>query len=239
MPSEMFLTSLLALLPGLNYSAKVFRHGNAMRHQTATAESQARHFRQWRTILLVFALVACLGSAACAFAGQSSDPVFNDLDGTPRRPLEVGSKAATVLIFYWHDCPVCNSYAPEINRIFLSYTNFAFYIVQVDPDLTLAAAKAHARAYQLRPPVLLDPQHRLVRIAKATVTPEAIVLGKNAKELYRGRIDDLYPALGTKRSSATQHDLRDALDAIAAGRSVTNRQTQAIGCLISTPSASN
>lgn len=211
-----------------------------MQYRSATAVSQASPFRQWPTILLIFALAACFGSAVYrAFAGQSTGLVLNDLDGTPHRPLEIGNKAATVLIFYWHDCPVCNSYAPEINRIFLSHTNFAFYIIQVDPDLTAAAARTHARDYQLRPPVLLDPQHRLVRIAKATVTPEAIVLGKDAKELYRGRIDDLYPDLGRKRSSATKHDLRDALDAITAGRPITNRQTQAIGCLISSPTTSN
>ena len=211
-----------------------------MRNHRTTPEPQAGHFRQWRTILLMFALAACFGSAVCrASSGQSSELVFNDLEGTPRRPLEIGNQAATVLIFYWHDCPICNSYAPEINRLFLSHTNFAFYIVQVDPDLTAAAAKAHARAYRLRPPVLLDPLHRLVSIAGATVAPEAVVLGKDAKELYRGRIDDLYPALGTKRSSATQHDLRDALDDIVAGRPVRNRQTEAIGCVISTRSNSN
>ncbi len=231
---------MLAFQSDLNYSATAFRHAKAMRDQSATTESQPGRFHQWGTILLIFALAACFGSAACrASSGQSSELVFNDLEGTPRRPLEIGNKAATVLIFYWHDCPVCNSYAPEINRIFLSHTNFAFYIIQVDPDLTAAAARKHAREYQLRPPVLLDPQHRLVNIAKATVTPEAIVLGKDAKELYRGRIDDLYPALGKKRSSATQHDLRDALDAITTGQPVKNRQTQAIGCLISTPSTSN
>src|SRR6516162_1060277 len=208
-----------------------------MAHRSATAACQAGRIGQWRTILLMFALAASFCSGVCrAFSSQSSELVFNDLEGTPRRPLEIGDKAAAVLIFYWHDCPICNGYAPEINRIFLSYTNFAFYVVQVDPELTATAAKAHAREYQLRPPVLLDPQHRLVSIVRATVTPEAILLGKDGKELYRGRIDNLYAALGKKRSSATQHDLRDALDAITAGHSVKNRQTKAIGCLLSTPS---
>ena len=62
----------------------------------------------------------------------------------PRHPLEPADKAASVLFFYWQDCPISNGYAPEINRICASHTNFAFYIVQVDPDLTPAAAKEHA-----------------------------------------------------------------------------------------------
>ena len=167
-------------------------------------------------------------------AVETAGLTFADLDGVAHKPLEPGEKLGSVLIFYWQDCPVCNSYAPEINRIFRSHTNFAFYIVQVDPDLTRTAAKEHAKAYDLRLPVLLDPQHRLVKPARATVTPEAVIFGKDRKTLYRGRIDDLYAALGKKRAAATQHDLVEALDAIGSGKQPKKRETKAVGCLIPT-----
>jgi hypothetical protein len=79
---------------------------------------------------------------------------------------------------------------------------------------------------------LLDPKHQLVKLARATVTPEAVVFGKNGDVLYRGRIDDNYAAIGKKRASARQHDLIDALDAIATRQPVKLRETEAIGCLI-------
>jgi hypothetical protein len=104
--------------------------------------------------------------------------------------------------------------------------------VQVDPGLTPAAAREHAREYDLRALVLLDPQHRLVKLLKATVTPEAVVLGKNGQILYRGRIDDLYAGLGKKRGAPTHHDLGEALDTITAGKKVKPKETKAIGCLI-------
>ena len=132
-----------------------------------------------------------------------------------------------------YDCPICNSYAPEINRLSAHYTNFAFYIVQVDPDLTPAAAKDHARQYDLRPPVLLDGRHRLVRLAKLSVAPEAVVYGKDGSVAYRGRIDNLYAGLNKRRAEATEHDLSAALDAIAAGRPVAS-QPPAVGCSIAT-----
>ncbi len=156
-----------------------------------------------------------------------------DLNGAYHRPFVAGAKSGSVLIFYWHDCPICNSYAPEINRISKAYTNFSFYIVQVDPDLTAAEAKKHAEQYELRPPVLLDPRHRLVLAAKATVAPEAVVYNKKGEAVYRGRIDNLYSALNQRRSEATEHDLRSALDAVAAGRVVT-AQPEPMGCSIST-----
>jgi hypothetical protein len=164
--------------------------------------------------------------------GETSGPVFNDLAGIPHHPLDPAEKAASVLIFFCQDCPISNSYAPEINRICASHTNFAFYIVQVDPDLKPAAAREHAREYDLRAPVLLDSQHRLVKLTRATVTPEAVVLGKTGQVLYRGRIDDLYAGLGKKRGAATQHDLREVLDKITAGTEVKPKETKAIGCLI-------
>ena len=160
---------------------------------------------------------------------------FKDLAGVPCHPLEPGEKLASVLIFYWHDCPVCNSYAPELNRLYAGRTNFAFYIAQVAPELTPEAAKEYARQYELRAPVLLDPQHRLVKLIKATVAPEAVVVGKHGEVLYRGRINDRYLALGKGRPEATQNDLRDALDAIAAGRPVKKKETEAVGCFIQSP----
>ena len=179
------------------------------------------------------ALIILLVSGICfADPGASSDYVFKDLGGVSREPLKPGDKLASVLIFYWQDCPISNGYAPELNRIAASHTNFAFYIVQVDPELTATAAKEHAREYALHLPVLLDPKHHLVDRLKATVTPEAVVVGKNAQVLYRGRIDDRYAALENKRAAITRHDLIDALDAIANGTLVKEKETKAIGCLI-------
>jgi len=171
----------------------------------------------------------------CAGAIRPPDLLFYDLNDIPHRPLQVNERLGTVLLFYWHDCPICNSYAPEIARISGSYTNFSFYIVQVDPDLTRPMAKKHAGEYGLPAPVLLDPQHRLVQWAKASVTPEAVVVGPNGQVRYQGRIDDLYAGLGKKRNEATQHDLREALDAISLNRPIRAKRTKAIGCLIQDP----
>ena len=180
-------------------------------------------------ICVAFGLALALASSA---ADAPADFTFTDLRGVVRHPLEPGDRIASVLVFFWHDCPMSNAYAPELNRIAAAHTNFAFYIVQVDSDLTVAAAKEHARSFALRPPVLMDSQHRLVKRVGATVTPEAVVVGKNGAVLYRGRIDDGYASLGKKRAAVTEHDLIDALDALAAGRPLKRTETKSPGCLI-------
>lgn len=141
---------------------------------------------------------------------------------------------AVVLLFIARDCPISNAYAPEIKRLIARYTplRIAFYLVYPDPDTSPAAAKQHAKDYGYSCPVLLDPAHRLVRKAGATVTPEAAVFARGGRLLYRGRIDDLYLGFGQRRDHATRHDLRDALDAVLAGRPAATPKTQAIGCFI-------
>jgi len=166
-----------------------------------------------------------------AFSAGEASVEFTDLSGAVRHPLEPGEKRGSVLIFYWHDCPICNSYVPEMNRLCSNFPNFAFYTVEVDPDWTVAKARAHAQDFGLRAPVLLDGQHRLVSLAQAKVAPEAVVFGDNRTILYRGRIDNYYASLNQRRSTATEHDLLEALDAIAAGKKVPD-EPPPVGCFI-------
>ena len=80
-----------------------------------------------RYLCAIFCLTArlCLGAPEAA-----SELVFKDLHDLPRHPLEPADKDASVLIFFWQDCPVSNGYVPELNRIAASHTNCSFYIVQ-------------------------------------------------------------------------------------------------------------
>lgn len=155
-----------------------------------------------------------------------------DVHGEMHTPL--ASKRPLVLIFITSDCPISNGYAPEMNRLAGAYTakGVGFYLVHVDPDLTPADAQQHAKEFGYGCPVLLDPKHRLVKLTQATVTPEAAVLTVDGKLFYRGRINDLYAGLGRRRAEPTQHDLRDALDALLAGKPAAAATTAAVGCYI-------
>lgn len=155
-----------------------------------------------------------------------------DADGDLR--AMAAGKRAVVLLFVASDCPISNAYAPEIERIYTRYAprKIAITLVYIDPDLTRAAARRHAASYGYTCPLLLDPAHRLAQRAGATVTPEAAVFRPDGRLLYRGRIDDTYFGYGKRRSTATRHDLRDALDAVLSGRQIRPQTTPAIGCFI-------
>lgn len=173
-----------------------------------------------------------VASWLCAVTANAAG--FKDINGQLQQPLEQKDKAATVLIFVTTDCPVANKSAPEIERIYEAYRTrkVAFYLVHVDPQLTEAAARDHAKSFGYHCPILIDRQHQLVKYAGATVTPEAAVLSPEGKVLYRGRVNNLQEDYGKKRGTPTRNDLREALDAILAGQPVLHPVTRSIGCYI-------
>jgi hypothetical protein len=145
-----------------------------------------------------------------------------DITGTQRQPLHVTQGKASVLFFITNDCPIANSYAPEIARICASY--------KTKGD---AAARRHAEEFHHGDyPKIVDRHHELVKATGVTITPEAAVIDRAGKVVYRGRIDDAYASIGQPRRPPKTLDLRNALDAIIAGNPIPRPETQAIGCYI-------
>ena len=162
---------------------------------------------------------------------------FTDTAGHVQTPLSQPDRKATVLFFVLPDCPISNSYAPEIRRICADYEKkkVAFFLVHPDPDVTAEQAKAHAKEYGYTCPVLRDPAHVLVKKAGVATAPEVAILDMGGKVAYKGRIDDWYVDYGKRRGEPTRHDLRDSLDAILRGAAVPNPTTKAIGCPLPDP----
>jgi hypothetical protein len=162
---------------------------------------------------------------------------LSDTAGQSHEPLKpVAGRKATVVIFTLLDCPIANAFAPEINRLVADYSarGVACFLAHADRDLTAADARKHAADFAFHCPVLLDSQHALAKALGATRTPQAFLLDATGKTLYQGRINNLFADYGTRRQVVTQHDLRNALDAVLAGKPVAQPVTEAVGCHIQT-----
>ncbi|BDI33835.1 hypothetical protein CCAX7_58860 [Capsulimonas corticalis] len=162
--------------------------------------------------------------------------LLQDLEGRAAPAFDDAARVASVYFFIIHDCPICNTYAPEINRISQDYqtSGIAFHIVYVENDLSRAEAKKHALERRFTCPVLLDPQRRLVKFTGAVTAPEAVVLSPDRKVLYRGRIDNRMLGWSVMHMPNV-HDLRDALTAIQNGQAAARPWKPPVGCAISTP----
>jgi hypothetical protein len=107
-----------------------------------------------------------------------------------------------------------------------------FFLVYPEPDQTAESVRRHLREYGYPCGALRDPQHDLVKLTGARVTPEAAVFDSASQLVYLGRIDDRYVDFGKARAQATQHDLQEALEAVLASQPVPNARTKAVGCYI-------
>jgi len=149
------------------------------------------------------------------------------------RSIPLAGKA-TVMFFVATDCPIANRYAPEMSRIVRSYQSkgLAFLFVYVDPSQTPAQVRNHLKEYKLGAPGVLDLKHQIVKSVGAKVTPEAVMVAKDGRMLYRGRIDDLFLEHGRAKAVAKNQDLRNAIEQFLAGKPIRIAQTPALGCSI-------
>jgi hypothetical protein len=138
-----------------------------------------------------------------------------------------------VLVFTTTDCPISNRYAPEIQRLAAKYDGKAkFVLVYPVPSDTPELIREHTKKFAYSFESIRDTDQKLVKMTRVTVTPEvAVMFGDHM--VYRGRIDDRYVELGKERPQATQRDLESTLDALVAGKRVAQRETRAVGCILS------
>lgn len=190
------------------------------------------------TLSALLTAIPALQSSTAAPPAAAEKRVVTDIDGV-RRTIPDPQARATVLIFTMHDCPIANSYAPEIRRIVRRFSpqGFVFYLVYVEPDLPVERIRKHLREFGLIAPALQDTRRILIGRTGATVTPEAAVITREGKMVYRGRIDDRYLDFGKRRFAPETRDLILALEAVQQGKPVKTARTKAVGCFIPDPPA--
>ena len=165
---------------------------------------------------------------------QASSAV-HDIDGHAWTPLSPAAGEINLLIFVSADCPISARYSPEIDRIVRDYgaRGVHAWLIYADPQIAPAAVRSNLKEFHpsIAIPAVIDSGFRLTTAVDVNVTPEVAVYVSSGR-VYRGRIDDVNDAIGQSRRAAAHHDLRDALDAVLAGRPVPTPETKAIGCFI-------
>lgn len=139
-----------------------------------------------------------------------------------------GAQKATALFFLSVKCPCSNAYNDRIKALADTYTarGIRFVGIYANHDETAEEIAAHARDHGFTFPILRDENGLGAAHFKAAVTPEVYVLDDTHVLRYQGRIDD-----SRDPAAAKTHELRDALDALLAGKK-SDKQTRSFGCAI-------
>jgi hypothetical protein len=186
--------------------------------------------RRWTSAVLALSLCGIAAGAPPDAPPWWRRLAIKDLDGAPLRP----ASPRIVVAFLSAECPVSNTYIPVLNRLAADFSRrgFAFVGAYVDPESDLPSLREHARSYAISFATADDREHRLARAASAKITPEVAVFSEEGAVLYRGRIDDRVGDLGFARPAATHDDLREVLEAIAAGKPGPFPSRPGFGCFI-------
>lgn len=179
------------------------------------------------SLQMAFALLP-LGNVALA----STELAFPQVRGKSAKPFAQTNVAAIAFVFVSTDCPISNRYAPEVQRLQEKFGRVRFWLVYPNTSESDEAVARHIQEYRHTASALRDPEHKLVRLARARVTPEAALFSASGELLYHGRIDDRDVDFGKQRPEPARRDFEAALEAVLKGEKPAAASTKAVGCPI-------
>lgn len=136
-----------------------------------------------------------------------------------------GAKAA-VITFTCNQCPVAVAYEDRFIAFTKAYEDkgVKFIAINVNPE-TLDQMKARAEEKGFNFPYATDPSGASAKAYGAQVTPHMYVVDKDGKVVYIGAHDD-----NMDESKVKTFYVKEAVDAVLAGKTPATTKTRAVGC---------
>jgi peroxiredoxin len=161
--------------------------------------------------------------------------LFDVVSGKTVRLNDFRGRPGLLVMFICTHCPYVkhvekglaalgNDYAGKLGIVAISSNDAGAY-----PDDGPEGLKEQASRLGFSFPYLYDESQQVARAYKAACTPDFFLFDRDLNLVYRGQFDASRPGNGVPVSGA---DLREAMDAVIAGRPVTSNQHPSIGCNI-------
>lgn len=179
----------------------------------------------------------------------SPAPDFNlpGTDGKNYSLKDFASSKILLIIFTCNHCPTAQAYESRIKQLVTDYKSKGVAVVAISPNDPLSVRldelgytdlsdsfeemKIRAKDIQINYPYLYDGENSQLSMKYGPqATPHAFIFDEKRLLRYTGRIDD-----GEKPGTAKTHDVRNALDALVAGKPVPVEKTKTFGCSIKWP----
>jgi len=171
-----------------------------------------------------------LGTLAPDFA------LTDAVTGKTVRRDDFAGKDALLVMFICPHCPYVKHIEKTLGALGADYASKPLAIVAISSnDVTTHPAdspegmKAQAQANGFTFPYLYDETQGVARAYNAACTPDFFLFNRDFRLVYRGQYDASRPNSGVP---VTGQDLRNAIDAVLAGRAVSEDQKPSLGCNI-------
>ncbi|MGF1672342.1 MAG: thioredoxin family protein [Rivularia sp. (in: cyanobacteria)] len=145
-------------------------------------------------------------------------------------------KKAILVMFICRHCPFVKHVQEELAQLGKDYFQTDLGIVAISandvknyPDDAPDSLKTMAMEFDFKFPLCYDETQEVAKIYTAACTPDFFLFDNELKLFYRGQLDDSRPSNG---KPVTGKDLRAAINAVLAGKSLTSEQKPSIGCNI-------
>jgi hypothetical protein len=192
------------------------------------------------TAALAAVLPAALAStvqAATPLALGAKAPLsttkMKNVDGKMLSIADIAGKAGTLVIFTCNHCPFAKGWEQRIAELGATYSKKGIGVILInanDPAMhaedDFAGTQARAKSLGLAVPYVIDETSAVARAFGASVTPEAFLFDAGGKLAYHGTIDDNHRDAG----KVEKRYLKDALDAVVAGKHPAVPESKGLGC---------
>jgi thiol-disulfide isomerase/thioredoxin len=171
-----------------------------------------------------------LGSKVPASVAKTK---MKNVDGKMLSIADLTGKAGTLVVFTCNHCPFAKAWEERIVELGNTYAGKGIGVVLVNandpgmhPDDGYEEMQARAKSRGMKIPYVVDDASAVARAFGASVTPEAFLFDKAGKLAYHGTIDDNR----NEPDKVTARYLKDALDAVVAGKKPPVAETKGLGC---------
>ena len=195
----------------------------------------------------VFGIAIVAAGAAAALAGESTGGLapgakvpaavaktkMKNVDGKMLSIADVTGKAGTLVVFTCNHCPFAKDWEQRIVDLANTYSGKGVGVMLVnanDPTTHtedgFEEMQARAKSRGMKIPYVVDDTSGVARAFGASVTPEAFLFDKSGTLAYHGTIDDNRK----EPDKVKARYLKDALDAVVAGKAPAVPETKGLGC---------
>jgi len=158
------------------------------------------------------------------------------VSGNKVSSVELSGKPGTLVMFICRHCPFVVHVQDELARLGKDYAEKDLGIVAISsndagnyPDDRPEQLKAMARELGFTFPYCYDEGQEVAKAFMAACTPDFFLFDGYQQLAYRGQLDESRPGNG---KPVTGKNLREAIDAVLAGQSVSQEQRPSAGCNI-------
>ena len=158
------------------------------------------------------------------------------LSGDQKTLTDCRGDVATVMMFICNHCPFVIHVKEELVRLAKDYQDKGISFVAISsnnvathPQDGPEQMKAFGERLGFSFPYLYDESQEVARAYDAACTPDFSIFDRELLCVYRGQLDDSRPGDGRPVNGA---DIRAALDALLAGKTISADQKPSVGCNI-------